>query len=504
MPPLAFAFLTQGRSMGIEKKGSLVLRAIAMGSNILLPLEKFLTIHLCALVKRKCLPEQFGGGLPCGADAIAFCTRIYLGMFPERMAAHADVKNAFGTIERSIILEELREEKSVALPYVSATFRSPGLSVIVGQDGEMETMQNRQGVVQGSPMSPALFCLGFNRALKETRRQHPDVLALAIADDVFLLGEPEQVIACLATLGEECEKDNLTLQPTKTEFYSPTAAVCDALQKEIDENRLEGRVSREGIVVAGIPVSRTRGFTEEFVDARIKETAELVMRCILLPAPVAMLIYRQCIQTKWEHLWRSGCLLGLELGGKLQKLERLEQVFTDYISSFESTIYEASNEELRDAFCVHQRKVPLAQGGVGLALIPSKLPRVARFAGMVCDVLPGLISLAQTYGLDFKDGLASLDEATPAAVAEKDPAYGMHSAPVLEVADWALRWTVDRMRRLVQADTEDPLLRQKYRVFTQPVRHADFPQFLKKVWDPERFATLLASPDGSRDMCKGV
>jgi len=57
VPPLAFAFLTQGRSMGIEKKGSLVLRAIAMGSNILLPLEKFLTIHLCALVKRKCLPE---------------------------------------------------------------------------------------------------------------------------------------------------------------------------------------------------------------------------------------------------------------------------------------------------------------------------------------------------------------------------------------------------------------------------------------------------------------
>ena len=42
-------------------------------------------------------------------------------------------------------------------------------------------------------MSPGLFGLGFDRTLKETRRQHPDVLALAIADDVFLLGESEQV-----------------------------------------------------------------------------------------------------------------------------------------------------------------------------------------------------------------------------------------------------------------------------------------------------------------------
>jgi len=308
----------------------------------------------------------------------------------------------------------------------------------------------------------------------------------------------------MATLAAECAKDNLTLQPSKTEFYSPTETVCNALQTEIDENRLEGRVSREGIVVAGIPVSRTRGFTEEFVDARIKETAELVMRCIALPPPVAMLVYRQCIQTKWEHLWRSGSLLGLEEGGKLQKLERLERVFADYVSSYESRIYEAADEQLRDAFCVHQRKAPLAQGGVGLALIPSKLPRVARFAGMVCDVLPGLISLAKTYGLDFKDALSSLDEATPAVVVEMGATYWMHSAPILEVADWALRWTVDRLRRLVQSGIEDPLLPAKYRTYFQPVRHSDFPAFLKEVWDEERMVTLTAEPQGSSALVKGI
>jgi len=54
VPPLSFAFLTQGRSMGIEKKMSSVLRAIAMGSNILLPLDKHLSEHIGKIVKGNC------------------------------------------------------------------------------------------------------------------------------------------------------------------------------------------------------------------------------------------------------------------------------------------------------------------------------------------------------------------------------------------------------------------------------------------------------------------
>ena len=117
-------------------------------------------------------------------------------------------------------------------------------------------------------------------------------------------------------------------------------------------------------------------------------------------------------------------------------------MFTDHISTFKSAIYEAG-DKIRYAFTVHQRKAPLAQGGVDLALIPEKLPRVAMFAGMVCDVLPGLMSLAKQYGLDFKDKIETVAEATPAAVVEQIPSYGMHSAPVLEVADWALKWVFD-------------------------------------------------------------
>ena len=324
VPPLTLSFLTLGRSMGIEKKDKASLRAIGIGSNLFLPLEKFLSKKVLVLLKKLCQPEQFGGGLPCGADAIAFCVRVYLSLYPDRMVAHVDMKNAFGMIERAIILKRLREADSPTLPYVSSIFRSAGLSVIVGKDGKVEVMRNLQGVVQGSPLSPGLFCLVFDRALKAARQKHQHVVILAIADDAFLLGTQEDVVACMATLAEECMKDNLTLQPAKTEFYSPSEQVRTALQADIDEDRLEGKVCPEGIVVAGIPVARTRQFTEQFVDARVKETAELVMRCMYMPPSVGMLMYRQCVQTKWAHLWRSGCLLGLEQGGKLQKLEQLE------------------------------------------------------------------------------------------------------------------------------------------------------------------------------------
>jgi len=50
--------------------------------------------------------------------------RVYLRSFPDRMVAHADTKNAFGTLERAVILKKLIESNSAALPYVAALFRS--------------------------------------------------------------------------------------------------------------------------------------------------------------------------------------------------------------------------------------------------------------------------------------------------------------------------------------------------------------------------------------------
>ena len=342
-----------------------------------------------------------------------------------------DMKNAYGTVERESIMKVLREEKSVALPFVAAEFRSPGYSAIVGSDGEVDILKNRQGVVQGSPMSPPLFCLGFDRALKATRAAHPDVLILAIADDAFLLGTREKVAPCMATLRAEVEKDNLTLQPTKTEFYSPSEPTRVAIREDIDAGRLQGTLNEAGIVVAGIPVSRTREFVEKHLGERLADVANGVVLCGLLKPSLAVYVFRTCIQPKWQHFCRSGILIGLEKGGTLQRVERLEEAFADLIACFDTGLYRANDQLLRAECVRHQRKAPLAQGGVGLALIPERLALVARFAGMVLDVVPGLTGLAMKYNLDFMSGLSQLEEATAGPVNNQHDTYGLHSAPVL-------------------------------------------------------------------------
>jgi len=443
VPKLARALLTAGRSVGIEKPGKPEPRALGMGSNLLLPLIRHLAKSLVTAVGKKCKPEQFGGGLPCGADAIAFAVRVCLSEHPDWVIAHADLKNAFGAFCRAAILRAARDAGSAALPFIAGELRSPGYGVVVGSDGEIGLVLNREGVVQGAPNSPPLFCLGFDRALKATRAAHPNVIILAIADDSFLLGTRENVAACLATLEMEVSKDNLTLQPTKTAFYSPSEATRGALHADVAAGRLAGRVQDEGIVVAGIPISRTRGFTEAFVEKRLLETGKLVLQVSHCKPSVAVAIYRTCIQPMWEHLYRSGCLMGMEQGGRMQKLEQIEGAFGDWVCSFNSRLYEANGDLLRAEVIRHQRKAPLAQGGVELALIPDRLPRIARFAGMVLDVVPGLVGLANKHGLDFMGGIALLEEATVAPVPTQSNSYGFHSDPALKVADWAVRWVWD-------------------------------------------------------------
>lgn len=68
---------------------------------------------------------------------------------------------------------------------------------------------------------------------------------------------------------------------------------------------------------------------------------------------VAVAIYRSCIQPMWEHLWRSGSLLGMQGGGKLKRLERLEVVFADTITRFDSRIYGMNGDTLRAEITRH-------------------------------------------------------------------------------------------------------------------------------------------------------
>lgn len=97
-----------------------------------------------------------------------------------------------------------------------------------------------------------------------------------------------------------------------------------------------------------------------------------------------------------------------------------------------------------------------------MALIPNRLPMVARHAGMALDVVPGLVGLAAEYNLDFMDGMGAVVDTVPGPVNGRTEAFGVQSEPPLVLADWAVRWVTDQLRGLVTAEKEDPLTLDKY------------------------------------------
>ena len=167
-----------------------------------------------------------------------------------------------------------------------------------------------------------------------------DVMFLAIADDVFMLGLHDDIVPAFATLKHELSVDGLELQGSKTAFYSNSSNALTQVGASIAAGRLEGRTQADGMVVSGVPISNKRQFVEDFVKDRVERYCQLSMFCVQLPPSEAFRAFRDCVKPMWDHLHRSGTTLGLTGSGTFDKLERLSQVIGDYASNFNSRMFE--------------------------------------------------------------------------------------------------------------------------------------------------------------------
>ena len=79
-----------------------------------------------------------------------------------------------------------------------------------GSDG-LEFVQNLERVLQGSPLSPALFSAAIANALRVTKSEDEGVYLISYLDDVFLLGELDDVKAAIVTMEAEFSRVGLAL-----------------------------------------------------------------------------------------------------------------------------------------------------------------------------------------------------------------------------------------------------------------------------------------------------
>ena len=113
-----------------------------------------------------------------------------------------DFKNAFNTIMRDRVLEKVKENIPDYLLHVSGTFLNP-TTLFCGD----ETISFNNGVQQGDPLEPMLFCL----VVDELAKSLESPLNLSYLDDATLGGSPDSVLDDFTTVMEKADKLGLEL-----------------------------------------------------------------------------------------------------------------------------------------------------------------------------------------------------------------------------------------------------------------------------------------------------
>lgn len=101
-------------------------------------------------------PTQLGVATAGGAEASVHSARRYLTSINQTCGiVKIDFSNAFNSISRVAVLRAVQVHLPSLLNYASASYTTESTLQV-----EDQTLLSREGVQQGDPLGPLLFCLG--------------------------------------------------------------------------------------------------------------------------------------------------------------------------------------------------------------------------------------------------------------------------------------------------------------------------------------------------------
>jgi hypothetical protein len=199
------------------------------------------------------LPLQYGVQTRDGLEQVQLQVRGLLEAHPDWCVLRADCRNAFNTLSRRPILQELRAHFPELLPMVGQFYLSSGALHFRGADGERVLLHSIAGVQQGDPLGPFLFALGIHPALRAVQQRHPLVHLLAFLDDVHLVGPQLAVRAAFAELQRQFAAIGLETRADKNLVWSPAGRY----NAEWYWPSSHARVASSGYDVLGVPCCAT-------------------------------------------------------------------------------------------------------------------------------------------------------------------------------------------------------------------------------------------------------
>ena len=154
--------------------------------------SKLVSSYASSLLTSTLAPLQVGVGVPRGVEAAVHGTRAFVKCLgPGEALVKLDFTNAFNCIRRDSILEAVAVHAPIAYPYVHAAYAETSF---LGYEGH--AIPSAEGVQQGNPLRPLLFCLALHPVLAAS----PAEFRLGYLDDVTLGGELNELGTAVESL----------------------------------------------------------------------------------------------------------------------------------------------------------------------------------------------------------------------------------------------------------------------------------------------------------------
>lgn len=166
-------------------------------------------------------PCQLGFGVKGGVEAAIHSARRYLHhLTPGHAVLKLDFKNAFNLVRRDKMLNAVRDLAPGVYQFVHSAYSSPS-SLFWGD----RILQSMEGVQQGDPLGPLLFCLSIYRIQSRLQSE----LRLLYLDDITIGGSLEQIEHDLQIIEEESQELGLVVNQRKSEIICSDPQTCTSL-----------------------------------------------------------------------------------------------------------------------------------------------------------------------------------------------------------------------------------------------------------------------------------
>jgi hypothetical protein len=316
------------------------LRPIAVGAT----LRRLVAKIACRFGTDKCLnhlkPRQLGVGVKGGAEALAHGAHRYIEHIPvNNIFIKLDFTNAFNSIRRGVV----REAVSLHIPSLLGYFDSA-----YGQISNMTfgnyIIESSEGVQQGDPLGPLLFCLAIHPLLENI---HSEFVS-GYLDDIGIGGEVESVISDISRLELEAAAIGLALNHSKCEVIGLNNINREAWQLT-GFNFIE--CSLENATLLGTPIHSSG--IDQALAAKNEQLEVMIKKLSFLPAHSALFLLKNAFAIpKLLYILRTApCSISAEL------------LHFDVI--IRSTLSSLLNIELSSS-AWNQATLPLRWGGIGV------------------------------------------------------------------------------------------------------------------------------------------